>query len=868
MQKYARTPFAWKIYLPIAMLTIAVLSCLGYVYQVGARINAVHTPMMDAAHHIEKDTTLFHLWMEERIAGNPTMGIEDIFQFIDDAIEDARFIINGSIKHTDHYLSFDNPELRQVATGVLEDLRGFRQIAETRLATMRQDGVSPYDDMFDGTFDVVVTQAEDMEDILEHMVEDQLNTFASVQITLIGACVILGLFVGGVVRRFERQRYIHVEEQLRTQGVLQESKERLSLAMRASGAGIFDQVLHPKVEGSVNARWAEVLGYSLDEVPPVDEHFFDWWTSLLHPEDLPKFKKAHQKLIEGKAPNFEIAARHKHKTGKWLYLMVFCSAGGCDENGRVTRIVGMIIDETKSKLSELENARLAAVVKQAGEAVIVLDIDGIIQYVNPAFERISGYADAEVQGKNLDFVESSEQQAQVRERMWQQLRDAQPWSGMLVNQRKNGERYEVAQTISPIIDMEGSITGYAVVQRDITFERQLQAKMEHSDRLESLGVLAGGIAHDFNNLLTAIMGNASIAMMKLQQQPAENTEGRASIPEHLQRIEGSCKSAADLCKQMLAYSGKGKFEVKPTNLSSVVNEMSKLMAVSISKNTEINFNLAEKLPAIEADAAQLQQVIMNLLTNASESIDKENKGLISISTGVIQASKAILERSLTNAGLPEGQYVYLRVNDNGCGMDAATRKKIFDPFFTTKFTGRGLGMSAMLGIVRGHSGALTLESQPGKGSSFTVMLPCMRDDTQPAKESAISVIDTGAWCTSGSVLVIDDDVAIRETASMMLSAKGFSVLTAEDGQHGLEIFRQHKDQIVAVLLDMTMPNMNGEECFRELQRIRPDVKVLLSSGYTEDDATNRFTGMGLAGFVQKPYAAKHLHHSLRQALEA
>ncbi|MDX8410515.1 MAG: PAS domain S-box protein [Mariprofundaceae bacterium] len=868
MTKDVRIPFAWKIHLSIAVLTIAVVSCLGYVYQMGARINAQHTPMVNAAHHVGEDTTLFHLWIEEMITGNPTLEQDDIFQYLDTAMADTVLIISGSSKYTDYHISFDNPELKQVASSVLSDLKDFRQIAEDRLASIGPDGISPLDDFFDGTFDVIMTQTDDMESILEGMVTNQLNAFARLQIVLIVACVISGLMVGAMVRRFERQRYLYAEEKLCAQDALQTSKERLSLAMRASGAGIIDQTLHPRVEGSVNARWAEILGYSKDELPSLDANFLDWWASLLHPDDLPKFKRARQQLIEGKVSNYEIEARHRHKSGAWLYLMIYCRAGNFDKNGRVTRIVGMIIDKTRNKMSEMENTRLATVVKQSGEAVIILDIDGLIQYANPAFERMSGYPGAEVLGKSLDMVERSEPKTQARDHMWKLLRDGKPWSGILANQRKNGEGYEVAQTISPIMNIDGHATGYAVVQRDVTFERQLQAKMEHSDRLESLGVLAGGIAHDFNNLLTAIMGNSSIAMMKLQTQPAVTSKGRTSISEHLQRIEDSCKSAADLCKQMLAYSGKGKFEVRPVDLSTVVGEMSKLMAVSISKNSEIIFDLADNLPAVEADSAQLQQVIMNLLTNASEAIDEQDKGMIRVSTGVMQASKAMLACSRTNMDLPEGQYVYLRVNDNGCGMDAATRKKIFEPFFTTKFTGRGLGMSAMLGIVQGHSGALTLESRPGTGSSFTVMFPSMEADVQPAKEMPANVTNLADWRTSGSVLVIDDDEAIRETASVMISAKGFTVLTAEDGRQGLEVFRQHQGEIVVVLLDMTMPNMNGEECFRELKRIRPDVKVLLSSGYTEDDATSSFSGLGLAGFIQKPYAADHLHHSLRQALDA
>ena len=855
------------MHLPIGLLTLAVVACLAYVYQAGARINALHTPMMDAAHHVEKDITLFHLWVEELIGGNPSNSEDEIFRYVDDAILSTEFIIEGSYRNTDLNLSFDNPELRQVANSVLFDLKDFREIGEKRLATIEQDGTSPYDDVFDGTFDVIMTQADDMEGLLEEIIEKQFSSFGRMQIGLIAACLIFGVFVMTRTRQYEQQKYKHIVEKFQAQGVLRENRDRLALALRASGAGVFDQVLHPQVGGKVDEQWARMLGYSLDEIPPVDNNFFSWWESLVHPDDVQKFRRAREQIIKGNKTNCEIEVRHLHKKGHWVYLHIFCSIGDRDQDGRVNRVVGMIIDDTKNIMSELENARLATVVKQAGEAVCILDTDGLIQYVNPAFERSSGYTESELIGNSLTVVEDKSRSSQSREQMWHDLRNGEVWSGTLFNLRKNGERYEVAQSISPIMSVDNSTSGYAVIQRDITFERRLQAKMEHSDRLESLGVLAGGIAHDFNNLLTAIMGNASIATMKLQQPSATKAEGRTTITEHLQRIENSCKSAADLCKQMLAYSGRGKFEVKSTNLSVVVEEMSKLMAVSLSKNTELKFNLADNLPEIEADTAQLQQVIMNLLTNASEAISSGGtKGRITVSTGVAQANKLMLERSMTGEELTPGQYVYLRVSDNGCGMDEATKKKIFDPFFTTKFTGRGLGMSAMLGIVRGHKGALTLETQKGKGSCFTVMFPHAGLERQIEDQATINASGTLSGIRPGKILVIDDDESIRETASMMLATLGFSVLTAQDGLQGLEVFRDHEDEIAAVLLDMTMPNMNGEECFHELKRISPDVKVILSSGYAEDEATKRFSGLGLAGFVQKPYGTQHLRHGLRRAL--
>lgn len=383
-----------------------------------------------------------------------------------------------------------------------------------------------------------------------------------------------------------------------------------------------------------------------------------------------------------------------------------------------------------------------------------------------------------------------------------------------------------------------------------------QEKMEHVQRLESLGILAGGIAHDFNNILTAVMGNAALA--------GRNIDEISPAREFLSRIETSTQRASDLCKQMLAYSGKGKFIVQAVDLSHLVEEMTRLMEVSIEKNVVIKYHLADNLPAVEADAAQLQQIILNLITNANEAIGSKS-GVISFATGVMHADRGYLSQTITDQELPEGRYVFIEVSDTGCGMDAAVMHKIFDPFFTTKFTGRGLGMSAVLGIVRGHKGALRIYSEVGKGTTFKVLLPVSSQDydRQQAKQA-----EAKHWHADGTILVVDDEETVREVATMLLEDMGFKTLSAVDGLDALQVYRKHQSEIVAVLLDMTMPKMDGKECFRELRRINPDVKVMLSSGYNEQDATSRFVGQGLAGFLQKPYAPEALHEKIRALFES
>ena len=404
--------------------------------------------------------------------------------------------------------------------------------------------------------------------------------------------------------------------------------------------------------------------------------------------------------------------------------------------------------------------------------------------------------------------------------------------------------------------------GILGVTRDITERkraeeerRRLEEQMQHAQKLESLGVLAGGIAHDFNNLLMGILGNASLALMDLPPESAAR--------ESLQEIEKASQRAAELCKQMLAYSGKGRFVIQALDMSHVVKEITHLLEVSISKKAVLRYNLVSTPPAVEGDATQIRQVIMNLITNASEAIGDES-GVISVSTGVMECDRGYLSETYLNHNLPEGTYVYVEVSDTGCGMDAETRAKIFDPFFTTKFIGRGLGLAAVLGIVRGHKGALKVYSEVGQGTTFKVFFPSCEKLVEPLTERPKSEED---WRGTGTILVVDDEESVRAVAQSILERFGFNVLTAVDGHEGVEVFRRHSEEIVAVLLDMTMPKMGGEAAFREIRRVRPDARVILSSGYDEQEATRRFVGKGLAGFIHKPYRPNELIAKLRGVLE-
>ncbi len=382
------------------------------------------------------------------------------------------------------------------------------------------------------------------------------------------------------------------------------------------------------------------------------------------------------------------------------------------------------------------------------------------------------------------------------------------------------------------------------------FER----KIRETQKLESLGVLAGGIAHDFNNILTGVLGNASLASLEL---PAG-----APAQSYLESIRLGALRAADLCKQMLAYSGKGRFVVKKLSLNTLVEETTQLLRLSISKQAVLRFNLQADLPLIEADGTQMRQVIMNLVINSSEAIGAKS-GVIGLSTGLARGDREYLGNMILAPELPPGDYVYLEVSDTGSGMSAETRSKIFEPFYTTKFTGRGLGLAAVLGIVRGHGGALKVYSEVGRGTTFKLLFPCVVGGAET--EGGRPAVPT-PWRARGTVLVVDDEETVRSTATLMLRKMGFDVMLATDGLEAVRIFSEKPTAYALVLMDLTMPHLDGREAYAELRRVRAGVRVVMMSGFNEREVIDQFAGEGPAGFVQKPFLFETLNDAVRRAL--
>ena len=639
----------------------------------------------------------------------------------------------------------------------------------------------------------------------------------------------------------------------------------------------------------VNPAFREVLGY--EEAELLELPFME----LVHPDDRPSTTEAMSCLREGR-PVIDFENRYVTKSGSLRWLSWRARA---EED----LIYGVARDVTESKrLERLLRAReiLRSVAEGTAAATGTEYFRSLVYHLASAlgvrycflsecFGETAGWARTLAFWDGEDFVENFEYEVEntpcrkvfggetclVGRRVQelfpndQELAKLEAESYVAVPMlSSSGEVLGLlaAMDVKPLAkdDPDTSLlrifsdrAGAELERHRAEQERErLQTQLLHAQKLESLGVLAGGIAHDFNNILVGILGNAGLAL-------AELLPGSLARP-FLERIEQAAQRAADLANQMLAYSGRGQFVVRTFQLEELVEEMADLLRSSVSKKADLRLRRAAEIPTVEADATQIRQVALNLITNASDALG-DDSGTITVDIDTLNAAPTDLDETLPGNELRPGRYVQLKVSDTGCGMDEETRNRIFDPFFTTKRTGRGLGMAAVLGIVRGHKGAIRVKSEPGHGTTFEVLLPASGEASAAPQELKAAPSDRGV---SGKILVVDDEDMVRQVAQFTLERTGREVLLAADGREALQVFLREGRDIVAVVLDLTMPWMSGEETFHELRRLSPEVPVILTSGYNEQDAAARFRfdSQGPASFLKKPYRPRELVEMVESVL--
>ncbi|HJV21931.1 MAG TPA: response regulator [Holophagaceae bacterium] len=490
---------------------------------------------------------------------------------------------------------------------------------------------------------------------------------------------------------------------------------------------------------------------------------------------------------------------------------------------------------------------------EAATCMIVIYAERL-EYINRAGAAVLGWRPEEMVGRSrLDFVHPLDREW-VAQR-WEARRRGEPvpdhYEFRILNREGEARWVDFSATTITLRGVTyGLGTALDITERVRAHEERLQMerKLLDAQKLESLGLLAGGIAHDFNNLLAVIQGHAGI----LREQA--EVAGQAQCDESLSKIEETCRRAAELVRQMLAYSGRGRFQVEAMDLNKELEGIAHLLTVSLPKDVVLRFELGHHLPPVEADPSQVQQVVLNLVTNAAEAM-LEGGGQISLRTGVKSMDAAAIAGLKAAEAMVPGRFLWLEVEDEGTGMDEATQTRVFDPFFTTKFTGRGLGLAAMQGIVRGHQGGVSLQSTPGQGTRFRVYFPALEGSLP---EAALVETQRAKFRGEGLVLVVDDEPAIRDMGRTLLERVGFQVILAADGFEALDLYRVHHGELALVLMDVVMPRMGGVEAFRRMRDLDAEVPVLMVSGYGQEDILADLEARGDAGFLPKPFSRQAL----------
>ncbi len=636
----------------------------------------------------------------------------------------------------------------------------------------------------------------------------------------------------------------HAAEAAPTEEALRQSEARYRCVFDAGGDAIF--VLDQSTGQILDANNAaiELYGYSLDEL-----------RRMTNTDVSAEPEQTAQALKEGllHAP----LRHHRKKDGSVFPVAI--TARTALLGGRTVSIVD-IRDITERERANEALRFTQFVVDHGADGVVWIDPTTVrLIYVNEAVCRMLGYSRDDLRSMTL-FDLDPDLTRSLYPGIWREIQERATLRFEVRLRAKDGHRVP--------IEVSANAIEFGGRQYDVAFwrdisdrkraeeeRRQLEAQVQHAQKLESLGVLAGGIAHDFNNLLTGVLGHADLALAHLS--PV------APARHNIEEIEKAARRAADLCHQLLAYSGRGRFVVQALDLREVIEEMTHLLELSVSKKAVIRSSFAPGLPLLEADVTQIRQIVMNLIINASEAIG-DRSGLIAITTGAMECDRTYLAGAWLGKDLPEGTYVYVEVADDGCGMDQETMARVFDPFFTTKFTGRGLGLAAVLGIVRGHRGAIKVASEPGRGTTFRVLLPALQEREVQLRREAEQAPE---WHGSGMVLLVDDEDVVSMLGREILERLGFQTLVAANGREAIDVFRAHRDEIACVILDLTMPHLDGVETLQELRRLGAAVPVIMTSGYGEQDVTEQLAGEGIAGFLQKPFDLAGFGALLQRVLE-
>ena len=686
----------------------------------------------------------------------------------------------------------------------------------------------------------------------EALLEESIKSIAFIPIKM-EAQIIGGLIVASHVADriapYVRNALVAIASQIgiaiskaKSDEALRESERKFRDLAEKSPVGIF--LIQDHVHKYVNTAFAKIIGYQAEEI--VDRM---GTADIVCSEDLPLLAEGARQYENGELQYRGEQYRFKTKNNEIRIVETFSSR--TVYQGRPA-IIGTLLDVTDRQKSEEELRRLSIAIEQAAEEIIITDPNWIIQYVNPAFENITGYSRAEAIGKTPSFLRSGAHKPEFYKDLNETINAGKIWRGRIINKRKDGKLIHEDTTISPLIASVGKLMGYVTLKRDVTETVGLEAHLRQAQKMEAIGTLAGGIAHDFNNILAAMMGYAELSKIK--------TKDREIYP-YLDQILKACQRSRDLVEQILAFSRQREQEMKPVVVIPIVKEAMKLLRSSIPSTIEIRQHYDAKQDTIFADPTQVHQILMNLCTNAVHAM-RNKEGLLEVSIGQKEIGTADLsyEPDFTE----EGAYLTIIVRDTGVGIDPAIKDKIFDPFFTTKGTGEGtgLGLSVVYGIVKNLGGAISVASEIGRGTIFTIYLPLIHVHEKLAEKETLSIPEG-----EGRVLYVDDEESIASLGKDMLSSLGYDVTVHLSSLGAMKAFRANPDQFDLVITDMTMPGMTGANMAREMLKIRPGIPIILTTGFSERINEDEAKKIGIREFLMKPVSLPVLAAAVKRIMD-
>ena len=643
--------------------------------------------------------------------------------------------------------------------------------------------------------------------------------------------------IGGIVEDFK-----DITENKRIQEALQQSEGTYQAIFETTGTAMLI-IEEDGTISMVNREFEKIFGYSKAETEGKKS-----WFEFIAEDDLRKVKDYHYKRRadrESVPVNYEFQGVDREGNVKTLLINVALIPG-------TKKSVASVLDITERKLAEMENLMLATAVEHAAEGITVTDRKGIIRYVNPAFERISGYGREEIIGQHHRILKSSRHDDNFYRAMWQTLRNGNVWSGRMHKERKDGTPYEAELSISPILDSSGNVTSYVAIERDVTKEIELQTQLRQMQKMEAIGTLAGGIAHDFNNILGAIIGYAEMAV--------EDVSEDQLMQHYLKQVLKAAYRGRDLVKQIITFARKTEEERRPLKVIPILKEALKLLRASLPTTIDIRFDIKTEADMIMGDPSHIHQLLMNLCSNAAHAM-REKGGVLEVRLNDVWVDSHFVE---AHPDLKPGPYLKLTVSDTGHGMDPATMERIFEPFFTTKKPGEGtgLGLAVVHGIVKSYGGTITVYSEVGKGSTFNVFLPRLEENKKPKAVSQL-MMPRG----SERILLVDDEEDLLDMMQRRLERLGYRVIAKRSSLEALKVFEEDPDRFDLVITDQTMPQMTGAELAKRLMRIRPDIPIILCTGFSEVITPEDAKTIGIRAFLMKPITAREIAETVRRVID-